>query len=57
MTDLELAVELGRIEGYESVLTLLEVMTNGNPKQEEIRSTWEPDETEVEAGPTGMPPV
>lgn len=58
LTDLELAVEMGRIEGYESVLTLLEVMTTGNLKQEELRATWEdPDETAIEAGPNGMPPV
>jgi hypothetical protein len=58
LSELELAIELGRIEGYESVLTLLEVMTTANPKQEDLQATWaNPDEPEIPPGESGMPPV
>ena len=51
---LALGVELGRIEGFESVLTLMELMTKSNPKQEELRATWgNPDEPDSQTESTG----
>lgn len=58
LDNMELAVELGRIEGYESVLALMEVMTKSNPKQDEIQATWaNPDEPESQQESPAMPPV
>ena len=56
---LEMALELGRIQGAEDMLTLLELLTKPLPKQTAIHATWaNPDEPETETeGAAGQAPA
>jgi hypothetical protein len=56
---LEMALELGRIQGAEDMLTLLELLTKPLPKQAAIHATWaNPDEPETETeGAAGQAPA